>query len=830
MEQGCVPGMNVLKLINFIKNNPDDDARIESNLLEFAQSSDPVNLRNFFVQCDKAGFWGDEIAYITINALIKNKRENIVSALYKTAPEKAPHYGIYRIGQALVDFKNFNLDDGCAHLRDGLYHCAKNARHFVSDMDDLARNAFLLENVRAPEAEPYPKPSFEIMRGSPFSESPYTCSVMCGAEYFGRYADAFIKGLRERCGGVNVFVLAVNPDDGMVSRCSAYGGITVARTFHDGRWEREFRAAARFAAAGDVLRAVNGPVIFMDIDRAFEPGCEKILSEFAGNGISVFDTGDMLPSRRIDSSIVGSRPCGESFAFWDAAGDFVLKRLGRKGPLSELGGAALFAAACRAKSAGLSVSDISSAFGGGKTPAVTFPRRDTLDATDALPPVMTDDLYRLKTISSAGRVEFGSVEGLSGVVHPPKKDSSSAMSRRLFNDSAKLFDFLKKNRDAQKKNEAIMNFARGTDVLGLRDFLERCRWEGFNAPLVAYGVVYNLVSGGSDDMVSSLLATANKASPLYGIFNVGQAFVDCKNFEVESCGYHLRECVYHCLRDKVDIPDLGFIMQNAYLMESVAWPSPERYPMPELEIIYEDRFESSPYTLFTFGSPLFFRHYWDKRIKNIREICGDINIFLLLVNPDADSVAKVKSCGGVTIATADCPEGTSEHFGLISIVAGKKHLEIYNQPIIGIELDSIYPPEAKDVFDFMAKCPVIIAETDNLCPALRIDGGAHAFMPCDEAFYFLDLFIDHMREDLTRRSSPIYLFDQMARYRVVAEGRKRGWEMLDINKHTNGGFRRLFKESDMSLSLDERKKTRLNDKYTFAGMSEDRRLIVLEDS
>jgi hypothetical protein len=98
-------------------------------------------------------------------------------------------------------------------------------------------------------------------------------------------------------------------------------------------------------------------------------------------------------------------------------------------------------------------------------------------------------------------------------------------------------------------------------------------------------------------------------------------------------------------------------------------------------------------------------------------------------------------------------------------------------------------------------------------------------MPCDEAFAFLDMFIDHIREDLAR-SGPIYLFDQMARYRIVAEGRKRGWNMFDVNKHTKGGFRRLFKQTDYSLPLEERKKTRLGGEYTFVGMSEDRRLIV----
>jgi hypothetical protein len=262
-------------------------------------------------------------------------------------------------------------------------------------------------------------------------------------------------------------------------------------------------------------------------------------------------------------------------------------------------------------------------------------------------------------------------------------------------------------------------------------------------------------------------------------------------------------------------------------MESVEWPSPERYPMPadDFEIVHRDTFENSPYMLWTWGSPLYFKRFWDKRIKNIREVLGDINVRLILVNPDTDSVSKAKGCRGVTVAVINCPETTSEYLALAVTVAYRKISEICNQPLVGLELDSTYPPEAKDVFDFMAKCPYVIAETDNLYPALRIDGGACASMPCNEAFAFLDMYIDHIREDLAR-GGPIYLFDQMARYRIVAEGRKRGWNMIDINKYTDGGFRRIFKQGDDSLPLDERKKTRLSGNYTFAGITEDRRLIV----
>jgi hypothetical protein len=65
----------------------------------------------------------------------------------------------------------------------------------------------------------------------------------------------------------------------------------------------------------------------------------------------------------------------------------------------------------------------------------------------------------------------------------------------------------------------------------------------------------------------------------------------------------------------------------------------------------------------------------------------------------------------------------------------------------------------------------------------------------------------------------------MARYRLVAHGRKHGWDMADVDKFTNGRFREIFKVTDYSLSLEERKKMRSSNDYRFTGMTEERRLV-----
>ncbi|MDR1916625.1 MAG: hypothetical protein LBQ58_08640 [Synergistaceae bacterium] len=816
--------MKLEKLINFIKKNPDNDAKVKPKLLEFALSSDPMNLRNFFVRCDKVDFFGNEIAYSTINALIENGRDDIVSAMFETAKENVLHYGIYQIGQALADFKKFNLDDGIKRLREGLYHSTKNFDHVIADMEILAKNAFLLEGVNLPAAEAYPKPSFEIAHNAPFHESPYTCCVICDPVYFNIYADSFVKGLRERCGSVNIFAILVNADDEIASKCAAYDGITVARVSCEGKLIREFCDSARFAMAGDILHATGVPTIFMDIRSTLPSGIAEVMSETAKNPISICDTGNKFPSRRISTAIIGSQPTDESFAFWDTAGDFVLKGLARKGPLSELGGVSLYVAACRGKEAGWDIEDMN---GDGAALTDLFALKDENKPDGGCLLSTGDGLYILKSVSSKGRVTFESRDETASQTHIMTQEKKPEILRSAFNDKAKLFDFLKKNRQQDKQWEAILNFAQRVDILSLHKFFKQSQWEGFSAPNIAYSTVFGLAGADNDDIVASLLATSNEANPLYGIFNIGQSFIECKNHEVERCGHYLREGLYHCLKNDTVFSDFGFAIQNAYLMESVEWPTPERAPEPTFEIIHRDTFESSPYIIMLFGSPEYFNIYWDDRFRNLRERCGNINIFLTLLNASDDAIEKAKSCRGVSIAVAQIPGMvTSESFFMLGMVVTKMALKEFQTPVILLELDSVYPEGIDKVFAFMSKQPISYVENVNeLFPALRFDGGCMALSPCDDAMSYLDTLTDYCSEILAR-NGPIYLFDQVARFRTHIRGAEKGWKMTDINEHTNGKFRYFFKDNtDYSFSLEERRKTRTNNNITFTGMTEDRRCI-----
>jgi hypothetical protein len=804
---------NSEKVIAFIKKHPDDTAQIKGKLFELAVNRNAADLRNFFVRCDKLELFGSRVAYTTLVTLMENGREDIVHSLFETANGNSPLYGILQIGSALASFKNFDIQNGAVNLRNGLFHAFAAEDCDLPDRDLLMKNSFLLETMSWPETNTFAKPQFEIIHPGKPSNSAFSFFAICDPVYFWRFADGFVGGIRGACGNANIFMLLVNPDEDILTKSAGYDGVTAAKTSYSGDCLYEFCSAARFAVAGDVLKITDSPTIFMDVDVALPPECGPVFAEMTCHSVSVRDIGGILPSERISSSIIAARPCEEAFAFWDAAGGFVLANMNREGPVSALSKTALYTAACRGRAMGWDIS---------------MRGEDGIGIPDAGSALKIDRLYTLTSISAEGEIALKRRdEKIVNILDKKYKDNNSLL-RGIFNDTGKLLDYMRQNgNNSDKCLSALTNFAKSTDVMQLHSLFTQCYRIGLNAPTITCAALYELARRDEDDILASLLDTTKKTNPLSGLFNIGMSFVNCKNFEVKSCGYHLREGLYHCLKNRINFPNLSFIIQNAYLMESVEWPPEGRVSLPPVpEIIHKDMSDDSPYILLTMSSPEYFRAYWDKRIKNIRELCPDIDILICLINPTEDAIMKAASHKGVTVVKAlFSGKNISEFFLLNALVLMKELLEIFKKPIVGFEMDSQYPTGTDKIFDFMSRCAFIYAKTDNLYPSLSIDGGASAVSPCDDGISYLNMYMDYARAELTREG-PTYLFDQVARYRIVADGIKKGWQMADINEYTGGKFRHYFKDgTDYSYPLEERKKTRSSDDYIFTGMSNDRRCL-----
>jgi hypothetical protein len=402
-------------LLNFMSQNQGDPEKARPKILKMARASEPGAIKDFFEKCHSAGFRSMELAYHTILALLREERDDIVRGLFSASSERDFLYGVYGIGQALSDFKNFSLEPAERSLRIGIYHCVdalgSSRTETFANLGFLTQNAFLLEGVAWPSPARFPQPRLDILSRKPFNDSPYTCFTICDPVYFRHYSEPFIKGLREACGRVNIFILLVNPDDGIIAGAREYDGMTVAAARYDGRWIFEFCTSARFMLAGDILREIGGPAVFLDIDSNFPPGSAEILSKVAAKPLSICDTRDVHPVLRISAALLGAHPTPDAFSFFDAARDFILEDMTRSGPLWGLDQMALYRAACLGRQNGWNISDINKDIEGlGRAPNVFVKSGGEVIPLEERQAIRTNSFYKVEKISLDGRFSFRTID------------------------------------------------------------------------------------------------------------------------------------------------------------------------------------------------------------------------------------------------------------------------------------------------------------------------------------------------------------------------------------------------------------------------------------
>ncbi|GHV53394.1 hypothetical protein FACS1894216_11300 [Synergistales bacterium] len=819
--------MNMESVIEFIKKNPNDAGAIGARLLELARETGEAGMRNFFVRSGKVGLPVGDLVLDAAKVLIQNGLEDTARSICEKADESSPYYGFYRIGLALADFKNFDIESGAANLRAGLRGYVKNFDHVIPDSNAIIGNSCILDEMKWAVYDPWKKPSLQIFRDARFSDSLYTCFVTCTPDQFEDNADVFVKTLREHCGAVNIFMLLLNPNNEMIAKVSSIEGVVAAKYPHGlGGWKRKVRASVRLLYAGDVLRAMNEPVVLMDIDAAFPENSAEILSGIAQNDVTLYETGDLFPSSRISQTVIGSRPSEDAYSFWSAVGEVVLSGLSRQGLLmAELPGVALYAGACAGHDKGWNITFAVSAPEGvpfkGKEQPQRAPKYPLPDLPEEAAPFIPERPRRVE--SSVSRTDT----------------SGQTPTRKAFKDMGKLFRFIKSNLgkyeagDKEIYNEAIVNYALRADIPALRHFLDCCEAEGLSSAGISYMLLSALALAGEDNIISDLLAASNRSETLFGMFNVGQSFVECRKFESEACAYYLREGLYHCIKRNITFDYMRTAIQAAYLMEPVSRPDNEISLSFYASLIHRDVFKDSPYNLTTTSSPEYFNLFWDRRIKNIREVCGNVNVTITLFNPTDDIISRAMSHRGVSVNVAHYPSDkiTSE---LMLAYAAPYNDEDYREMVgspgktgIYFEMDSDYPQGIHEIFSYMSQHSICYVPTRELYPTLMVDCTCQSGSLSYENVSFNKIFKDDRMGIISSKmgKGPLYLVDQLCRYKAIAWAKKKGYDMVDINEYTNGRWRYFFKQDGGELPLEKRKKMRATDKFNFKGMTEDRRCI-----
>ena len=825
--------MDMEKTIAYIRANRDNLEAIRERMLEFAAESSPMTLRNFFVRCNKLKLPATALAYYTMLWLAENDKVDVIESLFSsTTPENA-FYGVYAVGKAFADFRSYDAESGARHLREGIYHSLYPDFKNIPDQDLLMRNAFLLEDLEWPGEERFPKPIFEVLHKNPFGDSSYTCAVACDPNYYERHFAKFAKSLRDRCGNIDIFLLLIDPDDKVVSDAMGYDGVTIAKTEHDGRWRAEFRSLSMLMMANEILRTTDNPTIFMDADAISPSDSDKFLTEISKLSIGLYETGEVLPTNMISSKLLVSHHDDRAKAFWDTVEEFVSRGFARKGPLVGLGQTALLVAASKLRAGGFSVPEINAALNREKNLLRTFYAEEAASVCDKVDEDVSNQYFRAKSMTPGMRVDIAEEE------NPRKKRDQSIKYKNislpwdLSEDTEKLVKFIDRNkRDHGRMMAEILNFsdkANGETLnnlfMGFRNIPE------LKPADLTYYALRTMVEEGKGDKVSAVFEASNANNPFWGLYSIAQSFQDCTNWEIEACANNMREGLYHCLVNRVNFNDLSFIIQNVYLLEEVTWPGAERFqfPKPIASLAYSSLFDNSPYSVFTGFSPEYVERYLDERLKNIRDECGPVNIIIHLVNPDEKIIGQLRGVSGIAIMeTHYCGKYVSEYWAASLFRVTKEFSNFVNQPIVFAELDSLYPKGIKEIFEYITtQSHVPYCDVGDLYPILKIDGGLAAYNRNDECSEFYDIGSDFMERNYMRKG-PIYLADQLARYQAVCIGKRRGWNMTDINKFMKGRYRYFFKgepEGEHPLPLEERWETRSNSKYTFGGMTHEKRLI-----
>ncbi len=394
------------EIIRFLSKFEVDES-LRDNIVDFIEHNRDADVHNFFVQCRKKLSNGNDIVTATLTELIKAGASDRVRALFEACPPQSVVRRFYQIGVALSDFYKFDIAKASELLRDAVIECIR-AEDDFTDLCKMVQICFYMESVSCPDEGYFHKPSLEILTANSDGNSPYTCAFICDSEYCRYYAERFIHSLRQHAGDIDVFALVVNPDQNALDLLRSFDGVTVAKTEYGGEWVGEFCTCARFMLANDiVMRVLNTPTIFMDVDSLFPEGSRDFLQEISHQPLCYAEVDDVFPTLRISASVIGARPCEDAEKFFDFSSCRMREGMAREGWLWGLDQFSLYRAVCHGLQNGWNMVKIDECLGRPKGFITDFfSRGDHVQPLDQRKIARTNYTYRFDGFGKDKRVLF----------------------------------------------------------------------------------------------------------------------------------------------------------------------------------------------------------------------------------------------------------------------------------------------------------------------------------------------------------------------------------------------------------------------------------------
>lgn len=369
--------------------------------------ADAAGLHELFQQHRQSGLDTLAFAFELFSGAVMKGFGAAVSAIAKAYPQECPLSVVTEAARGWVDALAFDLDGTSSALRRSAQKIA------LVQSGDFPSRDFVAVRIALSAAlfEPSDWGPGRISRDFPIVplaegalNGGFVCVAGADSRYFKSYGKQFLEGVESNLAGeASAVLLLIDGDDEAVALArtwsEAHPDAAIYSVSYGGARLVEFAASARFIVANAILDRMARPVVFLDVDSAWEPGCEEVLYAAADLPLSCQKLVAVPPQLIIDACVLGAHPGAESTLFFQTASDYLRAKIEEDGPLWTLDQVALHRAVSVCQTNGIKIYDLCKLFEGRFTLPAYFKRKEEAIGLGDRQAVRTNHRYDLTQFS-----------------------------------------------------------------------------------------------------------------------------------------------------------------------------------------------------------------------------------------------------------------------------------------------------------------------------------------------------------------------------------------------------------------------------------------------
>lgn len=327
---------------------------------------DAGNLQALFNAVHQAGGSGLNCAH-TVGMCLALRDDGSLARMVAAYDAHCPFRGGLVAGLGYVRGLEYDLDGMVPLLRHGLGWIIQAQQQIPGERLDpasfsqLLKCAFLFEPTDWAGNGAAAAGAETLRQGS--GDGAFTCVAAADSRYFVTYAEDFISGLQQHAAGLaDPLLVIVDPDAEALAHAEMLAArhpqVTILTHVYGGGKLAEYCSGARFVLAGELLRRLGRPILFMDVDSHFRPGCGDVLARIARLPLCGLHRHLVPPYLISEAIVIGAHPGAEAEDFFADAGRFIVDKLAEEGPSWHVDQVALHRATALARRRGTGPIDL----------------------------------------------------------------------------------------------------------------------------------------------------------------------------------------------------------------------------------------------------------------------------------------------------------------------------------------------------------------------------------------------------------------------------------------------------------------------------------------